>query len=178
MDVDDGRRRIGLDPFAVEAPVDLVRRLRGRLVAPVTVWTACGPEGRAVGVTVSSMMVAEGDPALVMGLVGPLTEFWEAAQETKRFIVHVLDADATRWADQFAGRYPGDPFEGVALTLTAWGPSIDRATVRARCSLSGFLDAGYQVLVRAVLDAVEIPADGSPPLVHYRGRYLTTAPRR
>ena len=178
MGVDDGRRRIGEDPFALEAPIDVVRRLRGRLVAPVTVWTAYGSEGRGAGVTVSSMMVAEGDPPLVMGLVGPLTEFWEAARETKRFIVHVLDAHEARWADQFAGRYPGDAFEGVAVTRTDWGPSIDEATVRARCSLSGFLEVGYQLLVRAVLDAAEMPADGSPPLVHYRGRYLTTAARR
>ena len=50
------------DPFATpEEQRSPLRRLRGRLAAPVTLWTADGPAGPA-GLTVSSMLVAEGEP--------------------------------------------------------------------------------------------------------------------
>ena len=50
-------------PFAVPPERrDPARRLRGRLVAPVTVWTAGHPSTGA-GLTVSSVLVAEGQPA-------------------------------------------------------------------------------------------------------------------
>jgi 3-hydroxy-9,10-secoandrosta-1,3,5(10)-triene-9,17-dione monooxygenase reductase component len=57
------------------------RRWRGRLVAPVTVWTAGRPQGGA-GLTVSSVLVAEGQPARQLGLIDPTSAFWEAMQET------------------------------------------------------------------------------------------------
>lgn len=178
MGVDDGWNRVGVDPFAAGATIDTVRRLRGRLAAPVTVWTAYDSEGRGTGITVSSVMVAEGEPASVLGLVGPLSDFWEAAQASGRFIVHVLASEARRVADQFALRYPGDPFEDVSVSRTGWGPSLDAAALRARCSVSGFLEVGYQLLVRGVLDGADLPDEDTSPLIHYRGRYLTTAPRR
>lgn len=178
MGVDDGWSRVGIDPFGSGVPVDVVRRLRGRLAAPVTVWTAYDPAGAGAGITVSSLMVAEGEPASVLGLVGPLSEFWEAVSETKRFTVHVLGADAARLADQFALRYPGDPFEGVAVSGSEWGPSLDAAAARARCSLTGFMEVGYQLLVRGTLAGADLPEEAPAPLVHYRGRYLTAAPRR
>src|ERR671932_775332 len=59
----------GQPPFAVPAERrDPARRLRGRLVAPVTVWTAGHPPGGA-GLTVSSVLVAEGQPARLLGLL-------------------------------------------------------------------------------------------------------------
>jgi 3-hydroxy-9,10-secoandrosta-1,3,5(10)-triene-9,17-dione monooxygenase reductase component len=60
----------GQPPFAVPPERrDPTRRLRGRLVAPVTVWTAGRPPGGA-GLTVSSVLVAEGDPARLAWLHG------------------------------------------------------------------------------------------------------------
>ena len=52
----------GEHPFIrPEADRDPVRRFRGRLVAPVTIVTAGDDVGRA-GLTVSSLMLAEGEP--------------------------------------------------------------------------------------------------------------------
>ena len=56
------------DPFAVPTGQrSPVRRLRGRLAAPVTLWTAPGP----AGLTVSSTLVAEGEPDRLLGLIDP-----------------------------------------------------------------------------------------------------------
>lgn len=177
MDVGDGYRRTGPDPFiAPSAGSDMTRRLRGRLAAPVTVWTAGGPDGRPAGITVSSVLLVEGDPGVVVGLVGPISEFWEAVSASRRFVVHVLGADQVRMADQFALRYPGDPFEGVELSSTDWGPVLDGVATRAFCSLSGSTEAGYFLMVQGDVQSIEL-GDAVGPLVHYRGRYVTVAAR-
>ncbi len=176
MGVDDGYRRIGVDPFAT--PADTVRRLRGHLVAPVTVWTAYGLGDAPAGITVSSVLVAEGEPPSVLGLVGPVSEFWDALGVSKRFVVHVLAADQVRVADQFAMRYPGEPFDGMSVSYSEWGPVLDDMAVRASCWLAGWMEAGYQILARGSLAGIHVPDDPSPPLAHYRGRYFTVGPRR
>lgn len=57
-------------PFATPLEErDPTRRFRGRLAAPVTVWTSGAVSGRG-GLTVSSLLVAEGDPGIILGLVG------------------------------------------------------------------------------------------------------------
>ena len=69
------------DPFAT--PDDArspMRRLRGRLPAGVTMWTAYGREGRAAGLTVSSTVVADGDPGSVIGLIDEESELYEAVR--------------------------------------------------------------------------------------------------
>jgi 3-hydroxy-9,10-secoandrosta-1,3,5(10)-triene-9,17-dione monooxygenase reductase component len=176
---DDGLRRIGSDPFI--PPVseqDPARRLRGRLTTPVTVWTAYDRVGAPAAITVSSVLVAEGEPPDVIGLLGPLSEFWDAVRHSKRFLVHVLPADQTGAADRFARRYPGDPFEGLSTSPTPWGPLLEAAPTRAACSLSGYLEVGYSLMVRGRIDDLVVADDNVPPLVHYRGRYLTVGPRR
>lgn len=174
---DDGSGRIGTDPFAVPpGDRDPARRLRGRLPAPVTVWTAAGGDGWA-GLTVSSVMVAEGEPASVLGLVGGLTDLWAAATESGRFVVHLLGATDMRLADRFAQRYPGDPFEGLAVSEGGWGPELQAIPARACCTVAGATETGYALLVRGTVDRVDLPDRPGPPLVHHRGRYVTIGPR-
>jgi 3-hydroxy-9,10-secoandrosta-1,3,5(10)-triene-9,17-dione monooxygenase reductase component len=172
-----GMKRVGADPFAAPPEErDPGRRLRGRLAAPVTVWCAWHGD-RPVGLTVSSVMTVEGDPPSIAGLVGPLTDLWEAVEETGRFVVHVLDRDQVRLADQFAGRYPADPFDGVAFTPTPWGPVIDAAPTRACCLLNEGREVGFFVLVTAQAQEICIGAEADP-LVNYRGEYFTLRSRR
>jgi 3-hydroxy-9,10-secoandrosta-1,3,5(10)-triene-9,17-dione monooxygenase reductase component len=65
--------RIGRQPSFAVPPGrrDPARRWRGRLVAPVTVWTAGHPPSGA-GLTVSSVLVAEGQP---VRLIDPTAAF-------------------------------------------------------------------------------------------------------
>jgi 3-hydroxy-9,10-secoandrosta-1,3,5(10)-triene-9,17-dione monooxygenase reductase component len=172
---DDGVRRSGQDPFAAPpGERDPARRLRGRLPAPVTVWTARAPDGRPTGLTVSSMLVAEGDPPSLLGLVGPLTDFWEAASVSRTFVVHVLASDQVRIADQFAGRYPIDPFDGLKVEESDFGPVLGDVPTRAFCSVDagGSSPAGYFLLVSGRIARADFATPPSP-LVAYRGRYLT-----
>ena len=175
MSFDDGFERIGSDPFetAMEDR-DVVRRLRGRLAGPVTVWTTYGDDNSAAGITVSSILIGEGEPGSVLGLIAPESDFWEALRTSRRFVVHVLSQSQARMADQFALRYPADPFEGLSVTWSDHGPVLGEVGTWSKSTLLGYSDAGYSLLVRGSLDEVELDPKPGGPLVHYRGRYFTT----
>jgi 3-hydroxy-9,10-secoandrosta-1,3,5(10)-triene-9,17-dione monooxygenase reductase component len=160
------------DPFAT--PDELkspVRRLRGRLPAAVTLWTATSPRHGDRGLTVSSMLVADGDPGRVLGLVDDESELWEAAEESGRFAVSLLDQDDRQLADRFAGLMPapGGLFAAGEWDHTDWGP-VPRGRSWAGCRLAGAAEKGWSLLVEATIERIEL-ADPSTPLVHERGRY-------
>ena len=150
---------------------DPVRRLRGRLAAPVTLWTAGSPD-EPFGLTMSSVLIAEGDPAVVFGLMKPGGDLLEAIRETGAFVVHVLDESHQALADVFAGLRPspGGMFAGLDIVRSDWGPVLTGIANRAYCRLQDVLDAGYLQLVRGCIDRIE-PASLEDPLVYFRGRY-------
>lgn len=150
---------------------DPVRQLRGRLAAPVTIVTAGMPEAPA-GLTVSSLMVAEGDPARLYLLVGPTTDLYDAIMETGRFVVHVLRSDDRRSSDVFAGLRPspGGVFSGLDLTQTEWGPVITSIEDRAFCTLNHAEEESFVAIMTATVDDVTV-AELADPLVYFRGSY-------
>jgi 3-hydroxy-9,10-secoandrosta-1,3,5(10)-triene-9,17-dione monooxygenase reductase component len=157
------------DPFATpEGDRSPLRRLRGRLAAPVCLWTAPGP----AGLTVSSMLVADGDPGRVLGLVDDESELWSAIQESGRFAVAPLREGDRQLADRFAGLMPapGGPFRTERWRDTGYGPVLEELATWAGCRLVGSRPCGWALLVEGVVEQVEVgPQDA--PLVHYRGRY-------
>lgn len=155
--------------MAPEAARRADRRLRGRLPAPVTIWTAGGPEA-AVGLTVSSVVVAEGDPARLLGVVDPLSDLGQGLATTGRFLVHVLGEEDRRLAVRFAGGYPGDPFDGLEVSESPHGPRLAGRRTVVACSAPDWQELGYQALVVATVDSIDLGED-APPLLHYRGRY-------
>ncbi len=161
------------DPFATPADQrSPVRRLRGRLAAPVTLWTAPGP----AGLTVSSVLVADGSPALLLGLVDEESEFWAAARTAGCFLVAPLASGQEQLADRFAGLMPapGGQFAGLGHQDTGYGPLLDGLGTWAGCRVSEVRPAGWAVLVQAVIERVEL---GEPAvlLLHHRGRYIRPA---
>ncbi len=164
------------DPFAT--PLEqrrLDRRLRGRLAAPVTVWTA-GSGDRRAGLTISSLLLAEGDPAEVFGLLDPLSDLFDVLVETGGFVVHVLETSDQRLAGVFAGAYPVDPFEEVGTAEGEFGPVIGGSRHTLGCRLVGSEEAGFQMLVRGRVEAADLVEDAGQPLVRYRGRYRKLSP--
>lgn len=150
---------------------DPVRRFRGRLTAPVTVVTA-GNEDQKTGLTVSSLVVIEGDPGRVEAVVGPTSDLWDAVAHTGRFVVHICAEAHQSRAEVFAGLRPspGGLFAGLAVTASEWGPAIDDMPDRAYCTFESRREVGYSGLVAGRIDRVEI-AETASPLTYYRGRY-------
>ena len=165
--------RVGSQPpFAVPPERrDPARRLRGRLVAPVTVWTAGRPPGGA-GLTASSVLVAEGQPARLLGLIDPTSAFWEAAQETRAFVVHVLAAGDRALAERFTEIRPPirGPFERLEVAESPWSPVLGGSRPRAACRLTGSVPLGYAELVEGVIERLELH-DLDDPLAWLHGAY-------
>ena len=152
-----------------------IRRLRGRLTAGVTLWTAAGG-ARPAGLTVSSMMVADGDPGRLLALLDPDSDLWAAAETTGRVAVSWLSYEQRRLADAFAGvaPAPGGPFKLAKWQDTDWGPVLEGASTWAGCRLveDATREVGWGVLVEAVAEHIELGEEQEPALAHRRGRYL------
>ena len=100
-----------------------VRRLRGRLAAPVTVLTA-GAEPDRAGLTVSSVLVLDGDPGIVLAVVDPLSELHDAVLATG-----TRGAEPARLAAPRAGRGVRLPGAGAGRAVPAG--RVDRQPVGA-----------------------------------------------
>lgn len=162
-------------PFATpEGSRSPVRRLRGRLPAAVTLWTAAGPGGRA-GLTVSSTLVVDGAPGSVLGILDPESELWEMVERTGRFAVAPLRATDAQLADKFAGQMPapGGPFSGYQWQDTPFGPVLAGVSGWAGCHLGTGQEVGWGLLVTGTIAHVDIGAEESEPLIHHRGRYTS-----
>lgn len=152
-----------------------VRRLRGRLVSPVTIWTS-GGDGAYAGLTVSSVVVAEGQTSSIVGLVSPLADLWDALESTRAFVVHVLPQNEKALADRFAGLRPspGGLFADVSVTPSEWGPVLTGLPERVYCRMTGWTEPGFQRLVAGAIERIEM-GDLDDPLVYFRGRYRRLA---
>jgi 3-hydroxy-9,10-secoandrosta-1,3,5(10)-triene-9,17-dione monooxygenase reductase component len=163
---------MGQHPFATPPERrDPVRRLRGRLVAPVTVWTAGDPEGGA-GLTVASVLVAEGQPARMLGLIDPTSAFWEAMRRSGAFVVHALAVGDRALAERFGEVRPPirGAFTGLEVTASPWGAMLAGRRPRVACRLAGTTTVGYAELVEGVIERLDLE-ELEDPLAWQHGRY-------
>jgi flavin reductase (DIM6/NTAB) family NADH-FMN oxidoreductase RutF len=177
------------DPFATpQGQRSPLRRLRGRFAAPVSLWTAPGSAsgGGPAGLTVSSMLVVDGEPGRVLGLVDEESDLWGAIGEAGRFAVAPLRAGDRQLADRFAGLLPapGGVFRGLSFRDTGYGPVLAELATWVGCRLTDSRPCGWALLVEGEIEHLELGGSAEPggsaapeepdaPLVHYRGRYRT-----
>jgi flavin reductase (DIM6/NTAB) family NADH-FMN oxidoreductase RutF len=156
-------------PFLDPDP-DPVRRLRGRLGGAVTLWTS-GSEERA-GLTVTSLMVAGGEPGRVLALLDPDSDLADVLGGTGRAVVHLLEWEHRDLAEAFAGQLPspGGPFRMGEWEQTEHGPRLLSASSWASVELDSTETVGWSdLVVTRVIDVVL--GEDVEPLVHRRGRY-------
>ena len=165
-------------PFATPAgDRDPLRRFRGRMASGVSVWTA-GTGRDRVGWTVSSLLVADGDPGEVVGVLDEDSALGELLADggDQTFVVNLLPWEQRNLADAFAGLAPapGGVFRLGTWTDSAWGPVLGGSAgwLGARLRPAPLEHAGWGLLVRATVEHVEVAepsADGV--LLHLQGRY-------
>lgn len=114
----------------------------------------------------------------MLGLVDPLSDFYDAVHHSERFVLHVLTSAQARLAESFAFRIPGDPFDGEPVSTSAWGPVLGSVPTRAGCRLVASSEAGYSRLLRARIEEIVLDERAARPLVHYRGGYVSVGPRQ
>ncbi|MFV0496535.1 flavin reductase family protein [Mycobacterium sp.] len=152
-----------------EGSKDLFRRLRGRLAAPVTILAADSASG-PVGLTVSSILLADGPAPVLVALVDPDSDLGEYLELDRRFTMNVLQASDDYLAEAFAGLAPapGGPF-----TMGDWEPSSAGPRLAGRASVavtvSEIGSCGWAKQIVGAITDIEL-ADG-PALIHLRGRY-------
>jgi len=163
-----------------EGERDPLRRFRGRMVAPVSLWTAYAGE-RRVGWTVSSLMVADGPEPTLLGLLDPdadLTEALTSEPAGRKVVVNLLGWQHRGLPDAFAGLAPapGGPFRLADWTDTAYGPVLAEAAGWVGATVTETRSVGWSTLLTARIEQVEIGRPDVDLLGHVRGRYLPVAP--
>jgi len=157
-----------------EGERDPLRRLRGRVPAGVSVWTTADG-GRRAGWTVSSFLLADGNPAEVLGLVDEESDLATLLAGSRTVVLNLLAWEQRFLADAFAGLAPapGGPFRLGTWTDSPWGPVLGETVgwVGARLRTSPDEHAGWGLLVRATVEHVELTAADAPVLASFRGRY-------
>ncbi|MGJ9412495.1 flavin reductase family protein [Aeromicrobium sp. CF4.19] len=153
-----------------EGDRDPLRRFRGRMSSAVSVITT-GSHRRRAGLTVSSFVVAEGDPGRVLALLDEDSTLWDARPE--RVVVNLLAIEHAWLAEAFAGLVPapGGPFTLGEWTASAWGPVLTGAAgwLGVAVDRSEPRGAGWSVLLEGSVEHVQV---GEPDaLTHVRGRY-------
>ena len=158
-------------PFADPEP-DPGRRFRGRLGGSVTLWTTGAGADRA-GLTLTSVMLALGEPARLLGLVDPDSDLALAVEDTGTAVVQLLGWPDRDLAEGFAGTAPapGGVFRQAAFVDTDWGPRLERATTWAGVRLESAAEVGWSRMLTCTIEHVEVGEDAEP-LGHRRGRYV------
>lgn len=165
-----------------------LRRFRGRMIAPVSLWTAYAADQRPgsqryVGWTVSSLLVADGPEPALVGLLDPDADLTEAIEpggddpETT-VAVSLLGWQHRQLPDAFAGLAPapGGPFRLADWRETPYGPVLTDAPGWLGATVLETRPIGWSTLVTARIDRVEIGPDEVELLGHVRGRYLPVSP--
>lgn len=161
-------------PFQSPEPDrDPIRRIRGRLAGAVTLWTTSNGADKA-GLTVSSLLVAAGEPAHVVALLDPDAAFTEMLSITRVAVVQLLQWHHRTLAEVFAAQFPapGGAFRGTDWCETKWGPVLADVTTWAGVRLVDETptEVGWSQLTNCVIEDVEIGPDDAT-LLHRRGRY-------
>jgi flavin reductase (DIM6/NTAB) family NADH-FMN oxidoreductase RutF len=162
-------------PFAVgEQDRNPLRRFRGRMASPVSIWAATA-HGTRAGWTLSSFLVADGDPGEVIGLIDEESPLADVLAESPTLTISLLGWGQRALADAFAGvaPAPGGPFALSNWQDTDWGPVLENSLGWIGARLKADPDhAGWGLLLRAVVERVEIQPDAADDLLCYvRGRY-------
>jgi flavin reductase (DIM6/NTAB) family NADH-FMN oxidoreductase RutF len=140
----------------------------------VTVWTS----GQAdwAGLTVSSLMLAQGQPDRLVGLISPDSDLAEAIALSERFVVHLLGdrPEHRRLAQHFAGSLEA-PAEWLQIEASGHGPRLVVVADQVACRLVSQQPCGWSQLVEAEIEDVRLSDPHLAPqrrgLIWYRGEF-------
>jgi hypothetical protein len=137
-------------------------------VAPVTGWTAGQLPGGA-GLTVSLVLVPQGQPARLLGLLDPTSVVWETVLEPRVLVVQVLAAGDQALAERCSKVRPPirGSFERLAVAGSPWS-GAGGSRPGAACRLAGSTPVGYAELVQGQVEQLELP-DLEDPLASRHG---------
>jgi flavin reductase (DIM6/NTAB) family NADH-FMN oxidoreductase RutF len=138
----------------------------------VSLWTTGAGSDRA-GLTVSSLLVAAGEPSFVLGLIDPDGDLADRLRgDGAGCVVQLLDWRHRDVAERFAGQLPapGGLFAADDWVETDFGPRLADVETWVGCVVDDLRDVGWSLEVRCRIESATIGA-ADEPLLHRRGRY-------
>ena len=127
--------------------------------------------GEAVGLTVSSVLMSQGEPPMLAGLISNESELADAleASSSGRFVVQLLGAAHRRLAQHYSGELPA-PANLLAVAETPRGPVLEAVPDRVFCRVSSSKSFGWSLLVEAEVEDIEVGEAGKG-LAWYHGGF-------
>jgi 3-hydroxy-9,10-secoandrosta-1,3,5(10)-triene-9,17-dione monooxygenase reductase component len=158
---------------------DLQRAYRetiGHFASGVTIVTTTGPDGPA-GMTTNAVTSLSLDPLLLLVCFELRSRTLAVVRESERFAVNILPAGDEELAAVFASkRVARAKFESVTHVETHGVPVLDGALAWITCALLELRPGGDHLI--GIGEVVGMgTGEQRDPLVFYRGRYTTVAPR-
>lgn len=151
------------------------RSALGMFATGVTIVTACGADGKPVGLTASSFNSVSLTPPLVLWSLSHSTSTLTAFTQGSHYAVHILTVQQRFLAERFATRGI-DRWEGVAYRTGLGGvPLIEGAAAVFEChNRSQYVEGDHTILIGEVLRCQHQP--GASPLLYHGGMFYTEHP--
>ncbi len=140
---------------------------------PVTLWCAQEGDTRA-GWTVSSLLVADGQPPEVLGLVDEDSDLADLAERAGKVAISLLGWSHRNLAEAFAGLAPapGGPFRLAQWRETIWGPVLAGAVGWLGVELTdSSATLGWTRAFRGRCVEAHVDPAATDVVGHLRGRY-------
>ena len=148
------------------------REAMGHFATGVTVVTSVGHEGEPVGTTASAVSSLSLDPPLVLVCLDRASLTLAAIRTYGAFAVNMLAAPQQHLSANFARRGLAAAWDGVRHRPGFTGsPRLHDVLAVVECTVEYRLPGGdHEIVVGRVRD-VEMAADGTAPLLYWRGGY-------
>jgi flavin reductase (DIM6/NTAB) family NADH-FMN oxidoreductase RutF len=149
-----------------------LRTLFGTYPTGVAIVTTRAPEGRPVGLTISSFASLSLEPPLVLWSLGLQSANLDVFRDCTYFAINVLDRRDEGLARQFATPSIKDKFSGVTADEAPEGvPTIASALTTLVCAHDDSRIAGDHLLM--IGRVVRTASRAGEPLVFHAGRFTT-----
>ena len=145
------------------------RQLMGRFATGVTVLTVRGDDGRAAGMTASSLASVSLHPPLVSVCVDHTADLHDLIVAAPEFVVNILESGQEELSRRFADPHE-DRFAGVGYHLGPEGQVLlDGALAHIECERFAIYPGGDHTIV--VGQVIGGDTRDGHPLLYYRGGY-------
>jgi 3-hydroxy-9,10-secoandrosta-1,3,5(10)-triene-9,17-dione monooxygenase reductase component len=157
------------------APIDSreFRSALGTFTTGVTIVTAKGQDGAAVGVTANSFNSVSLNPPMILWSLAKSARSLATFESAQYWAVHILAANQDELSNRFA-RSGGDKFTGLQLDAGLGDtPLLQNCASRLQCRTAFRYEGGDHVIF--VGEVIAFDRNDVPPLVFHGGQYAVAA---
>jgi len=163
-----------VEESSAEISASEFRQAMGHFATGVTVVTSIDDDGEPVGTTASAVTSLSLDPPLVLVCFDRASLTLRAIRAHGAFVVNVLAAPQRDLSANFARPGLAAAWDGVRHQPGPTGsPRLDGVLAALECTVENRLPGGDHEIVVGRVHHVEISDDGAPPLLYWRGSYLS-----